>query len=129
MEWVLLIGRILFGGYFVMGGAMHFMNLASMTEYTRMKGVPAPKMATLVSGMVAMLAGLGIVLGIYQGISLLVVAAFVLVVTPVMHAFWKATDPNMKMMEMQMFLKNMALLGAALALFVFSAGWPLALSL
>ena len=38
------------------------------------------------------------------------------------------SDPNMKMMEMQMFLKNMALLGAALALYVFSSGWPLTLN-
>lgn len=127
MDILLLVGRILFGGFFVMGGAMHFMKLRDMTEYTRMKGVPMPKLSTIVSGMISMLAGLGIVVGIYQSWSLLAIAAFLVVITPIMHAYWKVTDPNMKMVEMQMFLKNMALLGATLALYVFSSNWPLSL--
>lgn len=129
MEWVLLLGRILFGGFFVMGGAMHFMKLNDMTEYARMKGAPMPQMSTIVTGMVIMLAGLGVIFGVYQSWSLLAIAAFLVVITPIMHAYWKATDPNMKMMEMQMFLKNMALLGAALALYVFSSDWPLSLNI
>lgn len=127
MEILLLIGRILFGGFFVMGGAMHFMKLADMTAYAKAKGAPMPKLSVIASGMVSMLAGLGVVLGVYQSLSLLLIAVFLVVITPIMHAYWKVTDPNMKMMEMQMFLKNMALLGASLALFVFSSGWPLSL--
>lgn len=129
MEWILLLGRILYGGFFVMGGAMHFMKLKDMTEYARMKGAPMPQMSTIITGMVIMLSGLGIVFGVYQSIALLAIAAFLVVITPIMHAFWKVSDPNMKMMEMQMFLKNMALLGAALALYVFSSGWPLTVSI
>lgn len=129
MDWILLVGRILFGGYFIMGGAMHFINLSMMTEYTRTKGGPSPKASVIVSGIVIMLAGAGIVFGVYQGLSLLAIAAFLVVITPIMHAFWKVTDPNMRMVEMQMFLKNMALLGASLALYVFSSGWPLALNI
>jgi len=106
---------------------MHFMKLKDMAEYARMKGAPMPKLSVIGSGMVSMLAGLGVVFGVYQSISLLAIAAFLVVITPIMHAFWKVTDPNMKMMEMQMFLKNMALMGAALALYVFSSGWPLSL--
>lgn len=129
MEWILLVGRILFGGFFVIGGAMHFMNLAMMTEYTRTKGGPSPKASVIVSGIIIMLAGLGVAFGVYQSFSLLAIAAFLVVITPVMHAFWKVSDPNMRMMDMQMFLKNMALFGAALALYVFSSDWPLALNI
>lgn len=129
MEWILLLGRVLYGGFFVMGGAMHFMKLKNMTEYARMKGAPMPQMSTIITGMVIMLSGLGIVFGVYQSVALLAIAAFLVVITPIMHAFWKVNDPNMKMMEMQMFLKNMALLGAALALFAFSSGWPLSLTI
>lgn len=129
MEWVLLVGRILFGGYFFLGGAMHFMNQGQMTEYTRMKGVPFPSLAVLGTGILIMLAGAGIVLGVYQGLAFLAIAAFLIVITPIMHGFWKVTDPNMRMMDMQMFLKNMALLGASLALYVFSSDWPLTLGL
>lgn len=129
MEWVLLVGRILFGGYFFLGGLMHFMNQGQMKEYARMKGVPSPSLAVMGTGLLIMLAGLGIVFGVYQSLSLLAIAAFLLVITPIMHAFWKVTDPNMRMMDMQMFLKNMALLGASLALYVFSADWPFTLGL
>lgn len=129
MEWVLLLGRVLFGGFFVMGGVMHFMKLKDMTEYARMKGAPTPQMSTIITGMVIMLAGLGVVFGVYQAWSLLAIAAFLVVITPIMHAFWKVSDPNMRMVEMQMFLKNVALLGAALALYAFASNWPLTLGL
>ncbi|PIQ66493.1 MAG: DoxX family protein [Candidatus Zambryskibacteria bacterium CG11_big_fil_rev_8_21_14_0_20_42_18] len=117
MDIILLIGRILFGGFFVMGGAMHFMKLKDMTEYARMKGAPMPKLSVIGTGMIIMLAGLGVIFGIYQSISLIVLAAFLVVITPIMHAYWKVTDSNMKTMEMQMFLKNMALLGATLVMY------------
>lgn len=120
MDIILLVGRILFGGFFVIGGAMHFMKLRDMTEYARVKGAPIPKLSVIVTGMISMLAGLGVVLDIYQSLSLLVLAVFLLVITPIMHAYWKIIDPNMRMMDMQMFLKNMALLGAALALYALS---------
>lgn len=129
MEWVLLTGRILYGGFFVMGGMMHFMKMKGMTEMTRMRGVPMPELAVMGTGVVIMLAGLGVIFGVYQSLSLLALAAFVAVITPIMHAFWKDTDPMMKMVNMQMFMKNMALLGAALALYVFSFDWPLSLGL
>lgn len=108
---------------------MHFMKLSEMTEYTRMKGAPMPKLSTIATGMIIMLAGLGVVFGVYQSLSLLAIAVFIVVITPIMHPYWKATDPSMKMMDMQMFLKNMALLGASLALYVFSSNWPLTLNI
>lgn len=116
MNTLLLIGYILYGGFFVMGGAMHFMKLKDMTEYARMKKAPLPKLSVMASGIIVMLAGLGLIFGVYQALSLIVLALFLAVITPIMHAFWSVSDPNMKMVEMQMFLKNMALLGASLAL-------------
>lgn len=120
MDIILLAGRILFGGFFVVGGAMHFMKFRDMTEYARVKGAPLPKLSVIGTGIVSMLAGLGVVFGVYESLSLLALVAFLVVITPIMHAFWKVSDPNMKMVDMQMFLKNMALLGAALMLYVFS---------
>ncbi|MBI2611053.1 DoxX family protein [Candidatus Kaiserbacteria bacterium] len=111
-----LVGRILYGGFFVVGGMMHFMKLKDMTAYAQMKGAPMPQLSTIVTGIVIVLAGLGVIFDVYATISLLLIATFLVVITPIMHAFWKVDDPNMKMVDMQMFLKNMALLGAALFL-------------
>ena len=39
-----------------------------------------------------------------------------------MHAFWNVTDPMMMQMQMAIFMKNMAMLGAALLITYFGAG-------
>jgi putative oxidoreductase len=125
MDIVLLIGRIIFGGFFFMMGMMHFKNLKDMTEYARSKGTPSPAMAVMGSGLLMFLGGLGVMLGVYPDISLILIGIFLFFVTPKMHQFWKETDPQRKMNEMINFLKNMALLGATIALYTFSSGWPL----
>ena len=122
MDILLLVGRIMFGGYFAMMGMMHFKNLKMMTGYAASKGTPLPGLAVAVSGMMIMLGGLGVVFGQYIQISLALIAVFLLFVTPMMHTFWKETDPNKKMTEMQNFLKNMAMFGASIALLALSFG-------
>lgn len=129
-EIILLIGRILFGGFFAMMGMMHFKNLHKMTGYALSKGVPAPKLAVAGTGLLMLLGGLGVVFGLYVDISLILIGIFLLGVTPQMHQFWKETDPQAKMNEMINFLKNMALLGAVLALYALTTSpWPISIVL
>lgn len=122
MNILLLAGRIIFGGYFLTMGMMHFKNLKMMTGYTASKGVPLPSLAVMGSGLLILMGGLGVVLGLYIQISLALIAVFLLIVTPTMHNFWKETDPNRKMAEMQNFLKNMTMFGASIALLALSFG-------
>jgi len=65
----------------------------------------------------AVAGGLMVVLGLWGDLGALVIAAFLLLITPLMHAFWRETDEQQKQMQMSNFTKNFALLGAALALF------------
>lgn len=120
----LLAGRILFGGLFVLNGFNHFRNRAAMTGYTAYKGVPAPAAATLASGAWLLVSGLSIVLGVRPHLGALMVAVFLLGVTPVMHNFWTVTDPTQRLGEFINFTKNMALLGAALTLLAIPEPWP-----
>ena len=120
----LLVGRLLFGGLFVLNGINHFRNRAAMTGYTAYKGVPAPAAATLASGIWLLVSGLSIVLGIRPHLGALMVAAFLLAVTPVMHNYWTVTDPTQRLGEFINFSKNMALLGAALMLLALPSPWP-----
>ena len=123
----LLVGRILFGGLFVLNGLNHFRNRAAMTGYTAYKGVPAPAAATVVSGAWLLVCGLSIVLGVRPHLGALMVAVFLLVVTPVMHNFWTVTDQTQRLGEFINFTKNMALLGAALMLLAIPEPWPYAI--
>ena len=120
----LLAGRILFGGLFVLNGLNHFRNRAAMTGYTAAKGVPAPAAATLLSGAWLLVSGLSIVLGVRPHLGALMVAVFLLAVTPVMHNFWTVTDQTQRLGEFINFTKNLALLGAALMLLAIPEPWP-----
>ena len=126
MEWILLIGRIIFGGFFISGGLNHLMNLEMMSGYASTKGTPAPKAAVAGSGVVLLVGGLSVVLGVVPVIGLVLIVVFLLPVSFVMHDFW-AVPEEQKMDQQIHFMKNIALAGAALALLYGASSWPLAL--
>ena len=50
MNIAFLIGRIIFGGYWLMASFNHFKNLNYMSEYAKAKGTPSPKLAVAGTG-------------------------------------------------------------------------------
>ncbi|MBI2096385.1 MAG: DoxX family membrane protein [Candidatus Taylorbacteria bacterium] len=127
MEYLFLLGRILFGGFFVMNAFNHFANFGGISRYAASKGVPASKLAVAVTGLLILLGGAGIILGYQVELAVLFLALFLLPVSFVMHAFWKVADPMQRMGEMVNFNKNIALLGAALAFLFIPEPWPLSI--
>ena len=115
---IFLVGRIMFGGYFVMMGFNHFKNNKMLTGYAASKGVPSPSLAVYFSGILIILGGAGIISGWYPIISLALIIAFLLPVSFLIHSYWKNSDPMTKMADMTHFYKNMALIGATLMLIV-----------
>jgi putative oxidoreductase len=69
------------------------------------------------TGIAIAAAGVLIVIGLWVDLAALVIAAFLLSTAYFMHAFWKVADPQEKQMEQVHFMKDVALAGAALALF------------
>ena len=116
---IFLIGRIMFGGYFVMMGFNHFKNHQMLTGYSASKKVPMPSIAVYISGLLILLGGIGIISRMYPVISLALIIAFLLSVSFMIHSYWKNSDPMEKMVDMTHFFKNMALIGAALMLIAF----------
>ena len=113
MDVVFLIGRILFGTLFVISGLTAHMGRQGI-EYAKAYGAPAPELMVPLSGVVIVAGGLLVILGVWADLGALLVAAFLVGITPIMHAFWKEQDAQMKAIQQAMFSKNMALLGAAL---------------
>jgi len=109
-----IIGRVIFGLYFAYSGFGHFKNGKGMVGYTASKKVPMPWLAVYGSGLIILLGGLGVVFAYHMTISLLLVIIFLVPTTIFMHDFWKETDPMARMSQRINFLKNVALLGAAL---------------
>lgn len=113
---VLYLGRILFGGYFIMAAYNHFANLQMMAGYAQSKGVPAAKPAVAGTGLLLLIGGISTLFNIYSVVGLAAIILFLVPTTFMMHAFWKIQDPMAKMGERVNFMKNLALLGATLLL-------------
>lgn len=127
MIYLFVLGRILLGGYFIQNGYNHFKNLGALAGYAQSKKVPMPKVAVFVSGLMLFLGGLGILLGIYVQLSVLLLSVFLIVVTLKMHQFWKVADPMARMGEEINFYKNLALLGGVLMFLAIPLPWVLSL--
>ncbi len=111
-----LLGRMIFGGYFLYAGVHHMQEAESMAQYTASKGVPAPKLAVKATGIALIAGGTSVLLGLKKEWGAAAIACFLAGVSPLMHDFWKQQDPQQRQNEMINFGKNMALLGASLAL-------------
>jgi len=122
-----LLGRVLLGGFFIISGLRHFQHLAMMAGFTGSKGVPSPKLAVMGSGLMIILGGLSILLGIRPHWGIVLVSAFLLPVTLLMHQYWKHTDPMMRINDQVNFMKNVAILGASWMLLMIDQPWPMSL--
>jgi uncharacterized membrane protein YphA (DoxX/SURF4 family) len=120
MSIIFLIGRIILGGYFILNAWNHLIGLKQSSGYAAMKGVPMPKLATIVSGLLLLFGGLGIIFWFQIKIAFLLLIIFIIPVTFMMHQFWKIADPMQKMGERIQFQKNLAILGALLMMFAVS---------
>lgn len=112
-ELALLVGRVLFGGYFAFSGVNHFVQSDQLAAWVESKGFPAPDLLVYLSGLMLLAGGLGIATGAYPVISILLVGIFLAAVTPAFHDFWNLEGEEQQN-QMTNFLKNIALLGALL---------------
>ena len=109
-----VLGRALFGGYFLYNGLNHFANREMLSQYAASKGVAAPDAAVATSGSLLVAGGLSILTGFKPRQGLAAIVGFLVPVSLRMHRFWEESDPQTRMADTVNFTKNMALVGAAL---------------
>jgi len=123
-----LIGRIIFGSYWLMAGFNHFAQLEPMSGYAKAKGTPSPKLAVAGSGHSS---GAGRAqrapLVCIQLSELFSLIHFSAGASFPMHDFWNATDAQAKQADKINFMKNMALVEALLMLLQLPHPWPVSI--
>jgi putative oxidoreductase len=119
-----VLGRAVFGGFFVYNGINHLKNRGAMAGYASSKGVPVADRAVEATGGMLIAGGLSVMAGLKPRQGLATIVAFLVPVSLQMHRFWDEDDPLKKQTELIQFMKNMALVGAALALMGVNEPWP-----
>jgi len=125
MKAAFLIGRAILGGFFVYNGIHHFQQTDMIAGFAKSKGLPMPKAAVLGTGAALLVGGASLITGIKPKVGVAAAVGFLATVSPTMHDFWNAQDPQQKMNDQINFMKNMALAGATLALAGIKEPWPL----
>jgi len=110
------IGLLLFTAIFLMGGWAQFTAPEPHADQAANSGLPVPPTVSRVNGLMMMLAALALQIGPLRRLSALLLALQLIPVTYVGHRFWEAESDQEKMTQQTHFLKNVSLLGAALAL-------------
>src|SRR3974390_1537025 len=88
---VVLLGRLFFAAIFLTAGPNHFTKGA--IGYAASQGVALASIAVPVSGLLAIIGGLSILLGYRAKTGAWLIALFLIPVTLAMHKFWAVTDP------------------------------------
>ena len=109
------LGRALFGGVLAFNAVDNLRNLEGRIAYAESKNTPLAEISVPAISSGLLLGGIGVAFWRVPATAAAAIATFLVGVTPVMHDFWNVDDPEQQQQELIHFLKNTALLGAALA--------------
>ena len=117
-----LLARCFVGGIFVYSGFGKLMALDAFAASLGKGGVPMPEVMAVVGAAVEFFGGLAIVLGVQTRYAALLMALFTISATLISHRFWEFDDLAARKGQSIHFMKNLAILGAFLLLFVQGGG-------
>ena len=120
MKIIVLLGRILYSAIFILAMPGHFTQHA--INLAKTQSIPAAEILVPLSGLIALIGGLSILLGYKAKEGAWLLVLFLTTVTFSMHRYWIFDDMVVRDMQQLMFMKNMALLGAALMITHFGSG-------
>jgi putative oxidoreductase len=84
----LVVGRLLLGVFFALGGFHHFSALDPISQAIARRGVPAPKLVLIVGSVFQIVAGLLLAAGVYVQAAALGLVAFTLIASIMLVNFW-----------------------------------------
>ena len=114
---VVLIGRILYAAVFFGSGIGQLTQTRDFVAYAETRGVPRARPLVIVSGGLILVGSLSLILGVWADAAALGLALFTLSTAFVVHHPW-TDDGDVRQMEFTNFMKDLALAGAGLALWV-----------
>jgi len=111
-----IFGRLLLGLYFLVPGLMKISGFSDVQIYMSMHGVPFVIPLLLMTIVLQIGAGLGVILGFHTKISALILAGLTLLICFYMHDFWNFYEGVSQQHELQNFIKNLGIFAGLLIL-------------
>ncbi|MED1472823.1 DoxX family protein [Bacillus salipaludis] len=122
MDFVFLIGRVLYALIFILARIGHLKDFNHTVEMTKKFRAPFPRFSAAVMSLFAVLGGISIAFGIYGKIGALLLFIFLNPTTFIVHRFWGLSDQQQRAMQLVHFNKNLSLLGVTLMILYFGSG-------
>ncbi len=116
-----LIGRLLLAMMFVLAGFSKLGAIAGTAGYIASKGLPAPQLLAVGTGVFEVVAGLMLAVGWQARWAALALAVFTLLASVIFHAYWAVPAEQQRVQEL-MFMKNLAIAGGMFFIAALGAG-------
>lgn len=131
VESVATVGRVIFGAYFLLGGVAKIFGASDGGQIAHMaaNGVPLAQYMFPLAGACEIIGGVTLMVGLHTRLVALLLAGFVILVSVVLHAFWRLNESGAEheqFVQLIMFMKNMTTFAGLLAFVGFGSG-PLAI--
>jgi putative oxidoreductase len=117
-QWAPVVGRVLFGGLFLLGASLKIPGTASFAgevAMTASAGVPFATIAVLLALVIELVGGIALIIGWNARIAAFVLAPFTLILTLIFHS--NLADPN----QAGMFTLHLTLIAGLLYTSVYGA--------
>ena len=121
-DFLILLGRILLAWVFVGVAYGTITNFAGSLSYFTSLKLPAPALFTWVALVLELIISAGLILGIGTRYAAILIFVFVVVATAIAHRYWEYPAGPQQIGQYNNFLKNISIMGGALAIFVTGAG-------
>jgi putative oxidoreductase len=119
---LILIGRVMLAWVFLASAYGAINNLAGSVGYFTSLKIVAPELFTWVAVLVELLISVSLILGVGTRYGAILAFAFVLVATALAHRYWEYPPGAQQIGQYNNFLKNISIMGGALAILVTGGG-------
>ena len=116
-----LLGRALLAALFIWSGFGKLVGFAATTGYIASKGMPLASVLAALAVLVELGGGILLLIGLKARWVALAFALFLVVITPIFHAWWSSPPAEVGMQQIN-FVKNVAILGGMLMVWAFGPG-------
>lgn len=116
-----LVGRVLLGWLFFINAWPRLSGMGGFTKYLTGLGVPAPEAMAWIATLVELIGGAALIVGVSARYAALGLAIYTVITIVLAHRYWELPAAQ-QMGQYFNFLKNLAITGGLLLLFVTGAG-------